>query len=252
MPSPLETRLLDLGFSANDAAVYLALLQHGPCNAGPMITETGFHRNIIYTSLEHLRARKFVSEKTVRGRAQFAVTDPARLVDEFAEKATLAKDLSQELRSRLSVTPQEITVHQGNEEYFTLLSGVMKALPKGATGYVLGTGDQVFMQQTMLPMWDEYHRVARARALKIRMIGYEPQRKALEPWIKKEGIYAMRYLPANMENPSGIHVYPEAGVVLNVIYSTATQPVTAIKIKNAALAKGYLNLFENLWKMGRG
>ncbi len=251
MSASLETQLLDLGFTANDAAVYLALAKHGPCMAGPMITETGFHRNIVYTSLEHLRARKLVSEKTVRGRTQFAITDPIRLANEFEEKAERAKDLAQELRSRLTATPQEITVHQGNEEYFALLAGIMKSLPKGATKYVLGTGDDIFMQETMLPIWDEYHRIARAQKLSIRMIGYEPQRKAIDPWIKKEGIYDMRYLAAHLENPSGIQVYPEAGIVLNIIYSNEQTPVTAIKIQNESLTKGYLNLFENLWKLGK-
>lgn len=251
MPSSLETRLSDLGFTANDAAVYLALLKHGPCNAGPMITETGFHRNVVYTSLEHLRARKLVSEKTVRGRIQFAVTDPARLAHEFEEKAHLAKDVAEELRARASVAPQEITVHQGNEEYFSLLAGIITSLPKNATKYVLGTGDHVFMRETMLPIWEEYHRLARTQKLAIRMIGYEPQRAAIDPWIKKEGMYAMRYLPANLENPSGIHIYPDVGIVLNIIYSDDQTPVTAVKIRSEPLAKGYLNLFENLWKMGK-
>lgn len=251
MSVPHETRLLELGFTANDAAVYLGLLKHGPCNAGPIITETGFHRNIVYTSLEHLGARKLVSEKTIRGRTQFAVTDPSRLADEFDGKAQLAKELSKELHARLTTSPQEITVHQGNEEYLSLLTGLIKALPKGATKYVLGTGDGAFMQETMLPIWEEYHRAAHAQKLAIRMIGYEPQRTAIEPSTRKEGMYQVKYLPANLENPSGIHIYPAIGVVLNIIYSNAQTPVTAIKIKSESLTTGYLNLFENLWKMGK-
>lgn len=251
MSTSLEMRLLELGFTANDAKVYLALLKHGPCNAGPLITETEFHRNIVYTSLEHLRVRKLVTEKIIRGRTQFAVTDPIRLADEFQEKAFLAKELSHELHARLTIAPQEITVHQGNEEYLSLLTSTIKSLPKGATKYVLGTGDESFMKETMLPIWEEYHQTARAQKLMIRMIGYEPQRKAIQPWIKKEGIYEMKYLPANLENPSGMHIYPDASVVLNIIYSNEQAPVTAIKIRNEALTKGYLNLFENLWKMGK-
>lgn len=54
-----------------------------------------------------------------------------------------------------------------------------------------------------------------------------------------------------MENPSGIHIYPEVNTVLTIIYSDKNRPVTAIKMVNPSLVKGYLNLFGNLWKMGK-
>jgi predicted transcriptional regulator len=251
MSISLSQDLLRLGFSANDAAVYLALLKQGPCMAGPLITETKFHRNIVYTSLEHLQARKLVSEKTIKGRKQFMVTDPERLAAEFSEKAVMAKTVSHELRTRLTIIPQEITIHQGNEEYETVLTSIIRSLPKGATKYVLGTGGEAFMQETMIPIWEAYHRVVHAQHLKIRMIGYEPQRRAIDPWTAKEEIYETRYLPPQLENPSGIHIYPEVDTVLNIIYSNEQTPVTAIKIQNAALTKGYLHLFQNLWKIAR-
>jgi predicted transcriptional regulator len=248
--SSWSRHLLELGFSANDVAIYQALLKHGPCMAGPLITETGFHRNIVYTSLAHLVARKLVAEQQVRGRAQFSVTDPRQLADEYAEKATLAASLVSDIRADLARPSQEITLHQGNQEYLALLTSLIKQLPIGGEKYVLGTGGEAFMRVTMMPIWKKYHAVAHAQKLRIHMIGYEPQREAIDPAIAPTGLYEMRYLSSALENPSGIHIYPAIDTVLNIIYSTDHEPVTAIKIRNASLTKGYLNLFQNLWKMG--
>lgn len=245
----LKSQLLILGLSTNEACVYLALVQHGACGAGALITATGLHRNIVYTSLSHLAARKLVSEKQVRGAKQFAATSPNALVDEFEHKSALAKVVSGALQQKLQEGLQEITVHQGNEEYLSVLTAVIKTLPPGSFKYVLGTGGQAFMRATMRPIWDRYHEVAKAQDIHIRMLGYENQRQAIEGDVTREGIYEVRYLPNTFENPAGLHIYPEAQTVLNIIYSDDSNPVTAIRIKNGSLAKGYLGLFRNLWSM---
>ncbi|MBI2410275.1 MAG: hypothetical protein HYV32_00060 [Candidatus Kerfeldbacteria bacterium] len=247
----ITQQLNALDFSAHDATVYVALLELAPCRVGPIITKIGLHRNVVYTSLTHLVARKLVSEKLVNGRKEFALASPTVLTAEFEQKTAHARQLATQLEQLIQYGAQEITIHQGNTEYLSLLMSVIKSMPAGSKKYVLGTGGAEFMEQTMLPIWKPYHAVASAQQLQIQMIGYEPQRAAMEDVLKKENMYQVRYLPANLENPAGLHIYPEVDTVLNIIYSTVQQPVTAIKIRNAALVQGYLNLFNNLWQMGK-
>ena len=84
------------------------------------------------------------------------------------------------------------------------------------------------------------------------MISYESHRAMLTRDLAgQEDLYDIRFLPDDIENPSGVRIYPEADVIINMIFSTPTQPVTAIRIKNADLVLGQLNLFENLWRMGK-
>ena len=245
----LSKHLLDLGFTQGEAQVYLALLTKGPCNAGPIITETGFHRNVVYTALAHLKARKLISERKVRGRAQFASTDPQHLAQEFSDKAATAQSVAKHLRDLAGTSGREITIHEGNEEYLALMCELIRSMPEGSTKYVIGTGGEAFMKETMIPLWKPYHQVARAQRLRIQMIGYQNQKPSIEAWTNSEKNYHIRYLPSVLENPSGIHVYPEIGVVVNILYSTVTQPVVAIKIQSEGLAQGYLNLFASLWRM---
>ena len=107
------------------------------------------------------------------------------------------------------------------------------------------------MRETMRPIWKKYHAVAKAQSLNIKMIAYDRQRDALKVDTDREGIYEVRYLSDASENPAGLHIYPEIGTVLNIIYSDQLTPVTAIRIKNKALADSYLRLFKHLWEQGR-
>ena len=249
--NPLKTTLLQLGLSGQETDVYLVLAENGPSTSGPLITKTGLHRNVVYTALEHLVADKYVTESQVRGKKQFAITDPDIFSRTFSQKADIAKQVTQDIAALAKQEPQEITLHEGNEEYLALLTGLLRRLPKGATKYVLGTGGEDFMRETMRPIWRKYHTVAKEQGIHIKMIAYESQRAAIAADVAKEGIYEVRYLADEIENPAGTHIYPEAGVVLNIIYSTENHPVTAIRIRNSDLAQAQLILFKNLWKMAK-
>ncbi|MFA5945762.1 MAG: helix-turn-helix domain-containing protein [Patescibacteria group bacterium] len=247
----LKSALISLGVTEQETEVYLALAELGACTSGPIIEKTGLHRNVVYTALEHLIARKFVLESQVKGKKQFVVADPTVISTEFSQKAEIARDVALGIQTLAKRQRQEISVHEGNEEYLALLARLIRELPRGATKYVLGTGGEAFMALTMRPIWRKYHKVAKEQGIKIKMIAYESQRAALEQDVTKEGIYEVRYLPDEIENPSGVHIYPEANTMLNIIYSTTEQPVTAIRIKNPDLVQGQLNLFKNLWKTAK-
>ena len=245
----LKSQLAGLGISANEAEVYLALAEHGPCGAGKLITATELHRNVVYTSLNHLSFRKLISESQVRGARQFALNSPSILIDEFERKSELAREVAASIAGKIRRGAQEITVHQGNEEYLALLTGVIRHMPCGSTKYVLGTGGEAFMRLTMRPIWNMYHQAAKIQGISIKMLGYENQRSVIQADVCREGIYQIRFLPNSYENPAGVHIYPEAATILNIIYSDEQSPVTAIRIKNTSLADGYMNLFQNLWQI---
>ena len=240
--------LQELNFSKNDAEVYLALVKLGTTTAGPIITETQFHRNVVYSSLDHLEKRRLVSVKTIRGRKRFSVSNPNLLAEDFSRKADIAQRLSKEIKKELTHSSQEITVHQGNEEFLSLLMSMMK-LTKGEEVLVLGAGGEQFMEQTMLKIWDEYHNEVKRLKMKIRLLCYENQRDAIEPEIKGIKNYRVKYLSDEFENPAGLQIYPAANTVFNLIYPDETNPITVIKIVSESLSKGYENLFRNLWKI---
>lgn len=248
----LKNALLSLGLTEHESLVYLELALLGTSTSGPLIKKTGLHRNVVYTSLEHLFERKFVLESQIKGKKQFVVADPSIIEQEFSQKLDIAKEVAKQIAA-LGVHPiQEITVYEGNEAYLNLLTDLIKQIPRGGTSYILGTGGEEFMELTMRKLWDRYHKAVRAQGIKIRMISYESHREMLQRDLAdQKDLYDIRFLPDDIENPSGVRIYPEAGVIINMIFSTAQQPVTVIRIRNNDLVQGQLNLFNNLWKMGK-
>lgn len=244
-------KLQNLGFNENDARIYLCLADLKTSTADQIISKTGLHRSIVYTALEHLSLRKLIEVTEVNKKRTFSVVSPTQLVTEFQEKAEIAEELSKTISSKLSTDSQEITIYRGNEEYLLLLTSMIKSLPTNGTKYVLGTGGEAFMEETMLPIWEKYHRVARKQKIKIKMIGYESQKEAIDPYILKEGMYETKYLSSDLANPAGVHIYPEADTVLNIIYSDKVQEVTVIKIKSKAFVQSNLNLFNSLWQKAK-
>jgi hypothetical protein len=195
--------------------------------------------------------RKIVTVQIIKSKKHFIANDPQFLIEEFTEKDILAKAVAKEIRKSIPKDRQEITIHQGNDEYLKLLTSLLKRLPKGATKYIMGTGGEAFMENTMIPIWEKYHTVAFSNDIKIKMISYNKQKSSIKPLADEAGIYNIRYLASSTENPAGIHIYKELDTVLNIIYSDDRQPVTAIMIKDKALTDSYLNLFNNLWKTAR-
>jgi len=245
----IKNKLLNLGFSEHDALVYLALIIKGSGTAGPLVAYTNLHRNIVYTSIDHLISRKLATSKIINSRKNFSVTSPEIIIEEFSHKLSAAKKLVKQIQSTIPKNLQEITIHQGNIEYLDLLTSIINTMPSGSTKYVLGTGGKKFMKNTMLPIWNKYHKMAIQKNIKIKMISYESQRNEINFDNHLKKIYQIKFLPDNIENPSGMHIYPVANTTLNIIYSDDKFPVTAIKIINEALVKGNLHLFNNLWKM---
>jgi predicted transcriptional regulator len=245
-----KQNLEKLGLSPNDVAVYLELVKIGSSQVGPLISKTQLHRNIVYTSLDHLVALKLVAETSIRGKKTYNTASPQILAEDFLNKAELAKQVVSEIEKMAQQPVQEITIHQGNEEFILLQTSIIHSLPKGSTKYIIGTGGEEFMANTMRPVWKKYHKAAHEQHLKIKMIGYASQRSSFLEEVSREGIYDVRFIPKSVENPAGIHVYPDAGITLNIIYSDQNAPITAIKIKNAKLTQGYLNFFDNLWASG--
>lgn len=245
--------LLSLGLKKEECDVYLVLAEVGATSSGLLIAKTGFHRNVVYTALEHLVDRKFVIEAQVRGKKQFVVADPGVIAEEFGRKADVAREIADEVSSIAKRKAQEVTVHEGNEEFLALLLGILRSEsnePKIV--YVLGTGGEPFMENTMRPIWKKYHKVARELGVTIKMISYESQRSALKDDVGRDAdLYDVRYLPNESENPAGTQIYPWASTTLNIIYSTNERPVTAIRIKNDDLVEGQLNLFKHLWKTAK-
>ncbi len=250
MKNALQNTLLDLGFSPNTAAVYLAIVQLGPCNAGPIIQATNLHRNIVYSSIQHLEVRKLVAEKVVKGRKIFSATAPETLAQEFEQKAELAQQLSQKMKELSKKESEEIVIYQGPKEYISLLTGLLEAMPAGSVEYILGTSNGRLMSKYIKSFNKTYSEKLGKAKSKVRIIAFEKDKEELEQNLKHlPSRYEVRYLKYDLPDPRVLDVYPDLNIVLHNIYSEDDRSVTAIKIVNKVYTQECLELCKKLWEM---
>ena len=89
-----------LGFTKNEATVYLALLELGSVSVGAIVKRTGIHKTIIYDNLEKLIKKGLVHYVLKANRKYFNAQDPEILIRLLKEEERLLKQ-KQKLAERL-------------------------------------------------------------------------------------------------------------------------------------------------------
>ncbi len=92
--------LVQLGLTQNDAAVYTALVEVGPCFVAPLVKETKKHRQIVYNSLETLLKHNLISVSQKNGKNFYVISNPHHLLADIKRKEALAENLITSIESK--------------------------------------------------------------------------------------------------------------------------------------------------------
>lgn len=101
-----EQLLQKIGFSQNEARVYLAALESGLSSAQNIAAKAGLQRTTTYSVLKYLVNRGVVGKSQIRGKTKYKAEPPAKLI------ATI-KDLEQEIEKQL---PEFEAVYNASEK----------------------------------------------------------------------------------------------------------------------------------------
>lgn len=243
----LKNSLLELGFSEHDASVYLALTKYSPCNAGPVIKETGLHRNIVYTSFDHLLARNLVGEKVVRGRKQFSIQSPDVLAADFAQKAVLAKKVSEHIRKQSKVETSQVTLYQNEEEFGKELLKVAHQLADGDKVYVFGAMKKGIMYDSLLDSMPNYVESLINKKLDLQILTSRSRKKPVKEALNRfwEHEFQVRHMPISIDEPELIVALPS---IDTLVYFISDEDVTGIIFKHPGITNSLISLFTNFWK----
>jgi len=235
--------LLQLGFSRSEAAIYLALVESGVSPAGAIIKSTSLHRNIVYETLDKLIAKKLVMKMIKKNIAIFSITDPARILQLQKDKLAVAEDVVPKLTS-IGKVKQEIVIHEGLEGFQNFSINYVSRMKDNDTIYVLGAiGDRWYeMMGDKLSIYE--HRRKKKNIL-MKMIVYHVSKIDQQKTDNNE-LYSVRVISENLETPANMLIMGDY-----IAMQIFNDPISVIEIKNAALAKAYLNYFNLLWKQGK-
>ena len=237
----LEENLKKLGFTSNEAKIYLALLCVGKMKAGEIIQETGLQRSVVYTGLEDLSKRELVGKSNFKGVFVYTANNPEVLVNEAEERAFLAKKISEELKEKRGSVEREVFVYEG-EDIIKRVADKSLSSHAGSTVYFLGSS-KYGIQSNLEKYWQHYHKKRAQKGIKCRIL-YD---KSTNPEIvnnrNKFLLCEAKYLPIETEMPMSFIISDNmVGMVV-----PSENPPLAFVISSTKTAEALKKYFEYLW-----
>lgn len=241
--------LIKLGFNKNEAKVYLALIRFGKADAGQLIKETHFHKNIVYDNLEKLIDKgivTFVIENKVK---IFQISKSDMLVElfneqarEVEEKKKIALKISKDIDQKIKEIPfkQEATIYRGvkgvKSFYYNGIKNNQDTLAFGAPQESIDIMGEVFWRNLQVRRLE--------KNIHAKLI-FNPSIKDYGETIKNK-LTEVRYFERDFEPMSETHIQgDEVGIIV-----WTKEPVLFL-IKDKFVAESYKKFFEKMWKQAK-
>jgi|GEM_PF-1095995 len=249
---PASQQLLDnlqtIGFSPNEAEVYIALIRLSPSFVAPLVKETKKHRQMVYNALDSLLNRNLIVRSTKNGKFYYELANPDRLVQIIKEQETVAADLASQISDQISQPDEQVEVLRGSTSFqeallaFTAIGRqnreyiIMNTIPRE---FVSFTASKLKQQITVL-------RQLKKEGMDIQLLAFksiESQLRADSFWPYVDDPYETRVSDSTPEPPqtiwiSGEHVY---------LRNHLDDPIL-IHIKSKDLAGRYREYFNSYWQ----
>ncbi|MAG44387.1 hypothetical protein CL633_00680 [bacterium] len=236
--------LQKLGFSKNEAKVYLALLKMGFCTTGPIIKKTSLHRNIVYETLDKLVARGLVSQTIQRGKKHFRPLSPEKILKQEKSQLDLAGKVVPELIKLQKQEKQEVIVYEGIEGFQNAHLDAIEQMKKNSTIYVLIAGAKKWFDN-IKPSLKKFDKIRVSKKIKIKITALESQRQDMQVQ-QKRTLFGIRFLSQKFDNPADTAIYGDTALI--IVYG---EPVFIIMIKNPRIAKSFKQYFNIFWKIAK-
>jgi len=244
MNTKLLSNLQVLGIPANEAKVYLALIQLKQSSAGEIIKTTNLHRSVVYESLDRLTDKKLISKTIKQNIAHFKPTNPEHIQKRIKVQQALADQTIPELNNLLGGHSPEINVYEGVESYRRFWLESVQTLPKGSTDYIAGA----ILGKWRKYMGDDlglYMKTMAERKIIWQIIVFN--KDEIDLTLKKQfpDLHIYRLLSRRFTKQGNFNIFGDDTVILHSV----TEPMI-IEIKSKTMVKVFRDIFDILWDMG--
>jgi hypothetical protein len=242
----LLKQLQNLGLNEKEAAVYLALLPRRDIGSSKLIQATGLHGQFVYDALSKLEELGLAKHVIQNGRKKFSANAPSRLLSLIEEKRLSAQSVAKALQSRfIGAHEQDFEVYQGQSAVLAHHYDMLARLQQDQEAFVICGPSETFLAMIGPDESDEFERVRVEKGLSIRYLGMESMRERLVEVKKWRKLFDYRILPGGQSTGLlDMDIYPD-NLTLNIF----GDPILSFTITNKAVAEGYREFFETLWKL---
>ena len=245
----LSAALTKIGLNNYEAEVYLALLRIGRSTAGPVIRETKFHRQVVYTSLERLIERGLVSFTIENNRKNFSPLPPDDLLRKEMERFQVFRSAIPDLKALQKKASNDLHVETfvGPSELFqSLLSAVDSASRSDGLLRILGGDRGSNLYNFLGSRYTDYVHYVYESGVSKRLITSPATMEQYRERFLKEPRAQLRLHDMGFSMPT---------------YSLITQDlmdlcimgedIVVLRVWNKSIAKSYVEHFDLLWKLGK-
>ncbi len=227
-----------IGFTSNEARVYLTLLRIGRSQAGRLSKECGLERTSTYNALSRLTKEGVVSFVIESNKKVFAAAEPEKILDLFKEREERAKLLIPTLTNIRKFEKEKETIlkFKGYSGIKTVFGDILKSCKHGDEYLVIGMEGQLSKR---MPTFSEIY-VSRKDKKKLRTRALV---RLTAPGRKMSKFTIARYLPQESISPANINIY--ADKVAIIMWSENPE---SIIIDNPEAAQAFRSYFEFMWK----
>lgn len=246
----IKKSLIELGFPKNEAAVYMALIELGITQAGPLVKKTKLHRMLVYNALDRFVDDGYASVVRKKNIQLFQATDPSIIVDQIKKKQELAQSVLKDIRKLQQAQPQAVTVRTliGQEGFVTNMKDIVEsaARQKDKTMRILGGARDTEFYEVIGDWYADYKVMIDKYGVRKLLVAPSAHSAGFKKYFAKEKNTELRTLPGGLNTPLYTRITEEM-----VSFEMYKPEILIIQIRNSTIAKNYLDSFELLWKTGR-
>ncbi len=233
--------LQEIGLSATEAKVYLALLEIGSGLAGDITKKAEINRTNVYDALERLIKKGLVTYVITANRKLFEPLAPETLKDLLKEKEEKVNSILPELNQlfKENKAKEEATLFKGKKG---VKSAYELLLKEESEIFVYGAESRF---SNVLPAYQKAWHLQRVKnKISLRIIFSERVKERKQQENLK--LCKMRFLPESYDFPSTILV--SGNLIITVVW---TEMPFAFLVRSKEAVKSNLNFFDILWKAAK-
>jgi len=232
--------LEDIGLTGAEIKVFLALLELGPSQAGPIVEKSGLQNAVVHRALHSLGEKGFVTYVLEGKKKIYQTINPKQIVDFIEDKKKKFESILPELVSRQNTAKKrpEATIFRGVRGIKELLNFMLED-SKEYCSYGGSHQQQVLIGDYF---WRQFHAKRISKRISAKMI-FQPSLRYWGKELGKKRLTEVRYTKTETE-PLQETVISGDKVAI-VIY---TDKPYGILIEDAIAGKSYKGYFEMLWK----
>ncbi|MDD5192854.1 MAG: helix-turn-helix domain-containing protein [Candidatus Nanoarchaeia archaeon] len=235
-------KLIEIGFSENQAKVYVMLFQKPGRSAGEISKELSLDRSFVYSIIDSLTKKGFIYSSPIKNKKVFYPENPNKIIEDIKEKETKAENLVSEL---LKINKEEklstnIEIYEGKQALKKYISELINAK------YFLTLGGGGNLNLFNILKYEHPHYFKQIKKIKLsgKIICSENNKQFWKTNLKGSLIEIRSLEGAGKEN--SITIFNG-----KILLSSETESPNIIIINNPDHAHALRHYFNYLWKISK-